>query len=84
MLAKVDGSFSPSYIQMTFASLLIHHPVSIVGKPYCLSHPSFTIKNSRQEEAAKVGLMRLEGWLILIAPLFDNNEQDIVILMVAR
>ncbi|TFH48613.1 MAG: hypothetical protein E4G89_06010 [Methanothrix sp.] len=83
-MAEVDGLFSPSYIQMTFASLLSHYPVPIMGKPYYLSHPSFAIKNSRQEEAAKVGVMRLEGWLILIAPLFDNKEQDIAILMVAR
>ena len=76
MLAKVDGLFSTSYIQMTFASLLSHYPVLIVGKPYCLSHPSFTIKNSRQEEAAKVGVMRLEGWPGLIDPLFDNKELD--------
>jgi hypothetical protein len=69
---------------MTFASLLIHYPAPIVGKPYCLGHPPFEIKNARQGVAAKVGVMRLEGWPGLVAPLFDNKELDVATLMVAR
>jgi hypothetical protein len=55
-----------------------------VGKPYCLSHPSFAIKNASQGEEAKVGVTWLEGWPGLIAPLFDNKELNIATLMVAR
>ena len=36
-----------------FASLLIPYPAQTVDKPYCLSHPSFVIKNASQEEEGK-------------------------------
>jgi len=69
---------------MTFVSLLIHYSATTLGKPYCLSHPSFVINNASQEEKTRVGVMRLESWPGLVAPLFDNRELDAVTLMVAR
>jgi len=69
---------------MTFASLLIHYSATTLGKPYCLSHPSFVINNASQEEKTRVGVVRLEGWPGLMAPLFDNKDLDVATLMVAR
>jgi hypothetical protein len=55
-----------------------------VGKPYCLSHPSFVIKNARPRGGIKSRVMHIEGWPGLIAPLFDNKDLGVVKLMVAK
>jgi hypothetical protein len=45
-----------------------------VDKPYCLSHPSFVIKNASQEKEGN-GVMWLEGWPGLQLPFSLTTTQ---------
>jgi hypothetical protein len=53
VLVKGKSRYIFPSLPTAFASLLIPYPAQTVDKPYCLSHPSPTIKNASQEEEGK-------------------------------